>query len=505
MIKILTQEDNDMKRPNISAFLAATLLGTAMLFTACGQKDPIAVCPPFMTLETETPTVAAWDHFPDVYIHYEDGEFQSSAELTRSESYTWGATMADGSQGLAVSDSGARPYQMEDLCTVMLADTVGQVRLAVFEEVMNAVEGAEFYAAEALTGLTLTAYPVAEDGTVSVLPETAQSIPVANGHFTIPVGKYYYELTFPRDGGTLTYGFIAHRIDAEEYQIINHWDGGCCVEIEYEDPDHMIKDLFYDDISLYRPHGREGNAKSGKTLFPTGKVTHTYTNYAGTVIARHTDLGDPMAEEDMHYITTSELNIDYEIEWPWDHKVTAAQYERYTHDGTLVDGKTLTANGNGTHTVRLEPNFYYVFTVYYEDLSAQYVLKTGKGVDEIASHPMDDPSIDPSLAKYLRAEHMHCMHTSLDSLDTVDVYIYRYLGQIGGMEAVILEEPDRVCSYLYSDEAVVLGDQRLILPEGRQLFFYHSHRFYSPAEAYKNGWITEADVSAVVAMLNVSR
>ena len=489
-----------MIRKNIiSLFAVLSLsLGATVLLTACGRNEAIPVCPPFMTAQTETPTVAAWDYLPQMAVHYEDEDFESSAQLTLSPSYTWGATLADGSHALVTSDSGARPYQMEGLCTVMLADTVGEVRLAVFEEVMNAVEGAEFYAAEALTGLTLTAYPVAEDGAVSVLPETSQSIPVANGRFTIPVGKYYYELALPRDGGMLTYGFIAHRIDAEEYQIINHWDGGCCVEVEYEDPDHMIKYLFYDDISLYRPYGREGNGKHGKTLFPTGKVTHTYTNYAGTVIYRHADLGDPMAEEDMHFVTTSELNIDYEIEWPWNHKVTAAQYERYTHDGTLVDGKTLIADGNGTHTVRLEPNFYYVFTVYYEDLSSQYVLKTGKGVDEITAHPMDDPSIDPDLAKYLRAEHMHCMHTALDSLDTVDVYIYRYLGQYGGMEAVIFEEPDHVCRYLHSDETVILGDQRLVLPDGRQLFFYHTHRFYRPEEAYKNGWITDADVSAMI-------
>ena len=337
-----------MIRKNIiSLFAVLSLsLGATVLLTACGRNEAIPVCPS-LPGETVDGLPSALVQAPTMKIQYQDEEFLCTAALTPSVyTYPLGAAFP----------SGVRPCEQENLCTVMLADTVGEVRLAVFEEVMNAVEGAEFYAAEALTGLTLTAYPVAEDGAVSVLPETSQSIPVANGRFTIPVGKYYYELALPRDGGMLTYGFIAHRIDAEEYQIINHWDGGCCVEVEYEDPDHMIKYLFYDDISLYRPYGREENRKHGKTLFPTGKVTHTYTNYAGPVIYRHADLGDPMAEEDMHFVTTSELNIDYEIEWPWNHKVTAAQYERYTHDGTLVDGKTLIADGNGTHTVRLEPN-----------------------------------------------------------------------------------------------------------------------------------------------------
>lgn len=480
-----------MIRKNIiSLFAVLSLsLGATVLLTACGRNEAIPVCPS-LPGETVDGLPSALVQAPTMKIQYQDEEFLCTAALTPSvHTYPLGAAFP----------AGVRPCEQENLCTVMLADTDGTVRLAYFPEEMNAIENAEFYAAEALTGLTLTAYPADENGTVDLTPEKAQTIPVANGRFTLLVGRYYYELTVPQDNGLLTYGFLAHRIDAEEYQIINHWDGGCCVEVEYEDPDHMIKDLFYDDISLYRPNGREGNSKSGMTLFPTGKITHTYTNHAGTVIFRHTDLGDPMAEEDMHFVTTSHLNIDYEIEWPWNHKVTAAQYDRYTHDGTLVDGKTLiAADVKGTDTVHLEPNFYYVFTVYYEDLSAQYVLKTGEGVDEIAPHPMDDPSIDPALAKYLRAEHMHYFHVSTQTLDTVNVYIYRYLGQIGGMEAVIFEEPDHVCRYLHSDEAVILGDQRLVLPDGRQLFFYHTHRFYRPEEAYKNGWITDADVSAMI-------
>ena len=473
----------------------------ALTLTACHRNEAIPVCPPWpdgFTSGTAS-EVAAWDHLPQMYIHYEDADFNSSAELTRSEARTWGAVMADGSHEIIECD-GARPYQMENLCTVTMADTVGEVRLAYFPEEMSAIEGAEFYAAEALTGLTLTAYPAAEDGTVDLTPEKAQTIPVANGRFTLLVGRYYYELTLSQDGGQLVYGFIAHRIDAEQYKVTEHVSG-CIVEVEYEDPDHMVKNLFYDSITLYRPSGREGNSKSGRTLFPCGKIRHTYTNYAGTEITRHTDLGEPIAQEGLKPILYTDLDIDYEIEWPRNHKITAAHYERYTHDGTLVDGKALiAADITGTNIVHLEPYYYYVFTVYYEDLSAQYVMKTGAGVDEIASHPKDDPNIDPALAKYLRAAHMQYFHTSLDSLDTVDLYIYRYLGRFGDMEAVIFEETGNACRYTYGTDTVTLGGHTLAIPDGRRLYFHHTHRFYTPEEVYTNGWITEAEVSAIAAL-----
>lgn len=474
------------------------LLSLALLLTltACGQERTLVDGSATAT-EIASPEVAAWDYFPRVFIHYEDEAFESSAELTRSEIFTWQATMTDGSHALTVSDGGARPYQMENLCTVILADTVGKARLAILEAEMNAIEGAEFYAAEALPGLTLTAYPVAEDGTVNVLPEAAQSIHVKNARFTLPVGKYYYELVLPRNGGVLTYGFIAHRIDAENYKVTEHVSG-CIVEVEYEDPDHQIKQL--PTLHLMIPFGREENTRNGMVLHPCGKIMQTYTNYAGTGITRRIDLKDPMAEEDMHFVTTSRLNTDYKIEWSWQHQVTAAHYERYRHDGTPVDSKALiAADIVGTDTVCLTPNFYYVFTVYYENMSVQYVLKTGMGVEEITPHPMDDASIDPALAKHLRAEHMHYFHVSTDTLDTVDVFIYRYLGSFDGMEAVIFEEPDSECTL--GEEALTLGGQTFTLPGGRQLLFYHTHRFYTPEEAYQNGWITDGDVAAIAARL----
>ena len=482
--------------------LAVWVISLSLLtLTACGQNDPIAVCPPFMTAQTDTPKVAAWDYFPQMEIHYEDENFKSTARLTLSESYTWGATLADGSHALVPSDSGARPYQMENLCTVTLADTVGQARLAFFPEQMNAIEGAEFYAAEALTDLTLTAYPVAEDGTVSVLPESSQTIPVENARFTLLVGKYYYELTVPQGGGCLTYGFIAHRIEAEEYRIIEHSSGGCCIEVEYEDPDYMYKQL--PQLHLKTPFGREEGSTLGMLLNVCGRVTHTYVNQAGTEITRSADLGDPLAQEYYHNITTSRLNMDYQIEWPWNYKVTAAQYERYTHDGTLVDGKALiAADIRRTDTVYLEPNFYYVFTVYYEEASAQYVLKTGAGMDEITAHPKDDPNIDPTLAKYLRAEHLHYQHLETQTLNTVDVSIYRYLGQYDGMEAVIFDEANTDCACMKGDEAITLVGQTIPLPDGRQLYFYQNHCFYTLKEAYQLGWITDADVTAIITQLS---
>ena len=462
----------------------------ALTLTACGQPKNTT---PHTPAKTTTGEMCRLVQAPTVTIHYRDEDYLSSVALTPSHyTYIHGAKLP----------AGTRPCEQEQLCTVTMANTDGEVQMAFFAAGAGspAADDAALDAARTLTDLTLTAYPATEDGTVDLTPEKAQAIPVTNGRFTLLVGRYYYELTLSQDGGQMVFGFIAHRIDAEEYKVTEHVSG-CIVEVEYEDPDHMVKNLFYDSITLYRPSGREGNSKSGRTLFPCGKIRHTYTNYAGTEITRHTDLGEPIAQEGLRPILYTELDIDYEIEWPRNHKVTAAHYERYTHDGTLVDGKALiAADITGTNIVHLEPYYYYVFTVYYEDLSAQYVMKTGAGVDEIASHPKDDPNIDPALAKYLRAAHMQYFHTSLDSLDTVDLYIYRYLGRFGDMEAVVFEEPDRVCKYTYSTEAVIVGGQPLIIPEGRQLYFYHTHRFYTPEKAYKNGWITDADITTIAEM-----
>ncbi|MBQ7320960.1 MAG: hypothetical protein IJW99_02575 [Clostridia bacterium] len=460
----------------------------ALTLTACHRNEAIPVCPS-LSDETVGGLPSALVQAPAMGIQYQDEEFLCSATLTPSvHTHPLGAAFP----------AGTRPCEQEQLCTVTMADTVGEVRLAYFPEEMNAIEGAEFYAAEALTGLTLTAYPAAEDGTVDLTPEKAQTIPVANGRFTLLVGRYYYELTLPQDGGQLVYGFLAHRIDAEEYKVTEHVSG-CCVEIEYEDPDYQVKQL--PRLHLLTPFGREGNARSGRLLLPCGQVLQTYQNYAGTEITRQTDLGDPMKEAEDDPVTYTWLNIDHEIEWPWSHKVTAAHYERYTHDGTLVDGKSLiAADITGTNVMHLEPNYYYVFTVYYEDVTARYAVKTGAGVDEIASHPKDDPNIDPALAKYLRAAHLQWVHSSLDSLDTVDLYIYRYLGRFGDMEAVIFEETGDACGHTYSTDTVTLGGHTLAIPDGRRLYFYHTHRFYTPEEVYANGWITDAEASTVAAL-----
>ncbi len=476
-------------------FYFLTVAIMALTLTACNKGEAIPVCPPLpegSTTEAHQ-QVAEWDYFPQMHIHYEDADFTSSARLTLSETYTWGATMADGSRGLATSDSGARPYQMEGLCTVTMADTGGEVRLAFFPETMNAIEGAEFYAAEALTDLTLTAYPVAKDGTVDVTPEQSQTIPVTNGRFTLPVGQYYYELTMPQNDGQLVYGFIAHRIDAEEYEVTEHIDG-CFVTYEYEDPDHQIKQL--PTVTVSTEFGREGG-RHGMVLRPLGTVTHTYINAAGTKITRRADFGDPMAEEDMHLVTTSDLFIEYEIEWPFNQKVTAAQYERYAHDGTLLDGKALvSADIPSVNTILLEPNSYYVFTVYYEDITSQYVLKTGEGMDAVVSHPKDDPNCDPALAKLLRAEHIHWNHSSRESLETVDVHVYRYLGQFGGMEAVIFEEAGGCEADTYA-----LQNGNTLTLDGKPLRLYFNHQFYTLERAHEKGWLTDEDIIKIDELL----
>ena len=116
--------------------------------------------------------------------------------------------------------------------------------------------------------------------------------------------------------------------------------------------------------------------------------------------------------------------------------------------------------------------------------------------------PADDLSIAPALATYLREEHMKYFHVSTQTLDKADVYIYRYLGQYDGMEAVMFEEVNTDCQCMRGENTITLGGQTITLPGGRQLYFYHTHRFYSPEEAYQNGWITDADVTAIAARLN---
>ena len=84
----------------------------------------------------------------------------------------------------------------------------------------------------------------------------------------------------------------------------------------------------------------------------------------------------------------------------------------------------------------------------------------------------------------------------------VDVSVYRYLGQWGGMEAVIFDEANTDCACMKGDEVITLGGQTIPLPDGRQLYFYQVHCFYTPKEAYQLGWITDADVTAIIALLN---
>ena len=97
---------------------------------------------------------------------------------------------------------------------------------------------------------------------------------------------------------------------------------------------------------------------------------------------------------------------------------------------------------------------------------------------------------------------MHYFHVSTQTLDTVELSVYRYLGQYDSMEAVIFDEPNSDCQCMRGEETLTLGGQIIPLPDGRQLYFYHTHRFYYPEEAYKNGWITDADVTAIAALLN---
>lgn len=435
------------------------LLAAVLLFSACGREDAATDAANKTGTDAPATTIAEEGYIPRVFIHYEDEQYDSSAALT---------AVRVGQRDIAL------PHGSEQLCTVMLADTGGEVRLAIWEENMTAVEGAEFYTAEQLTGLTLTAYPIDENGDTNRSPEAAQTIAVEQGRFSLPAGKHYYELTLPREGNTLTYGFIAHRVDAEQYRVSEH-RSGCMVEYEYEDPDHATKQL--PAIHLHTQLGREGGLW-GMLLTRFGEVVHTYVNFAGTTVTRRTDLGEPHSEE-IHLVNTSLLLCEYEIEWPYDKTVTAAHYTRYAADGTPLGGETLVAADTPrVSTVKLQPHSYYVFTVQYADISTQYVLQTGMALDEIAPHPMDDPACDPALARLLRAEHVQYYHLYLETPDSVGVYIKKYLGRVGGMEAVVFGEQD-ACD----------GAEDIRL--------YDTHMFYTLTQAQEDGWITAEEAATL--------
>ena len=475
-----------MKKRLCSVFIAIL----ALTLTACHRNEAIPVCPslPDGFTSGTASEVAAWDHLPQMYIHYEDADFNSSAELTRSEARTWGAMMADGSHGIIECD-GARPYQMENLCTVTMADTVGEVRLAYFPEILNAVEGAEFYAAEALTGLTLTAYPAAEDGTVDLTPEKAQTIPVANGRFTLLVGRYYYELTLSQDGGQLVYGFLAHRIDAEEYKVTEHQDG-CFVTHEYEDPDHRTKTLA--KLSLGRPNGHDGG--SGVTLGARGRIIKKYTNYAGTAITMIRDNGDPLAAENIYTLDAADLAAAHTAEFDTLYPASLAFYNRYDLSGTHLEGDVVfRANGE----ITFKENSYYIFTVNYEDGSAQYVLKTGEAY--IPPHPMDDPSIPTEEAALMRTE-FHRGYYGADKAGD-GIYIARYLGKFGGMDAVIMSIPS---SWLESKSPVTVAGYTLEHPDLPRLYLHYRARYYTLEQAYQFSLITQSDICEIEKLLQAT-
>ena len=125
--------------------LRTILLGLVFLLmlSACGRNEAIPVCPS-LPGETVDGLPSALVQAPTMKIQYQDEEFLCTAALTPSV-YTYPLGTA--------FPAGVRPCEQENLCTVMLADTVGEVRLAVFEEVMNAVESAIlFFKSEGVAG-----------------------------------------------------------------------------------------------------------------------------------------------------------------------------------------------------------------------------------------------------------------------------------------------------------------------------------------------------------------
>ena len=451
----------------------------ALTLSACGQPKNTT---PHTPAKTTTGEMCRLVQAPTVTIHYRDEDYLSSVALTPSHyTYIHGAKLP----------AGTRPCEQEQLCTVTMANTDGEVQMAFFAAGAGnpAADDAALDAARTLTDLTLTAYPATEDGTVDLTPEKAQSIPVASGRFTMLTGRYYYELTVPQDGGQMVFGFIANRINAEEYKVTEHQDG-CFITREYEDSDHRTKTLA--KLSLSRPNGHDGG--SGFLLAARGRIIKQYTNYAGTKVTMIRDNGDPLATANIYTLDAADLATAHTVEFDSLYPATLASYNRYDLNGTHLEGDVaFRANDE----ITFKENSYYVFTVNYEDGSAQYVLKTGEAY--IPPHPMDDPSVPAEEAALMRTE-FHRGYYGADKAGD-GIYIARYLGKFGGMDAVIMSIPS---SWLESKSPVTVAGYTLEHPDLPRLYLHYRARYYTLEQAYQFSLITPSDICEIEKLLQAT-
>lgn len=469
-------------------------LGAALLLmlSACKQEEAIPVCPslPEVPEETAPRQVAAWDDFPRVFLHYEDEDLHCSAELTRSDAFTWGATMEDGTRCIA-EQSGARPYQLEQLCTLMMADTGGKVRLELFyEPITDDADYVAYHPATALPEMTLTCYPIDGDGNVSVHPDTAQTISVSDGSCILPAGQHYYELTVPQRGGQLTYGFVVNRLDKEKYEITWEQATPCLVEGISEDPDAYQKG-FLPHITLYP--NLSGNGGIRHELYRCRNGFWTYVNHAGTEVritwTEEINIRDPrlfvMREE--HLIG----KYKFELLPRYAEALEKMTYTRYDHDGNLLEAETeITGN-----LITLLPESCYVITATFENGVFRYLQKTGEMI--LAPHPQDNHTLPAKTAYIIRSDFVDQMWRR--KLTIGNVWIDQYLGVFGSCYFLYMGENTE---YADTPRTVSVAEYEITLPGERPLYGYHLSRFYTLAEAYQEQLLDREDVYRIGLVLD---
>ena len=436
-----------------------------LAFTACRQEEFLSNCPTAPSTESTEPVLCATVLMPEMRLHFLDEDVPCSVALTPSSSYIY-----MDSTGRSSLSKSTRPCEQEGLCTFYSADPEGIVYLSGRSENTEAV---------GLPPLTVTAYPVAEDGTVDLTEENRQSLTVTNGQFTLLRGRYYYEAELKREEGTVTYGFICYHTD--EYEITHHWDGGCIVEYISENPDDGQKS--FPSIMLTPNLSNNGGIRI--TLFRRGEGLWSYVNHAGTEIRITWE--DDMNTDDprLYVMDEAELIGRYKIEFsPLAPKVEGITYTRYAHDGTLLEAETeITGN-----VVTLLENSCYVFTVTYENGTLRYLQRTGAMT--LTPHPQDAPGLSAQMAYILRESYVKQMRT-LNAPTVEDVWLEEYFGSFGGCYIVYMGDK---AEHAPTARTIHVADYDITLESEQILYAYSRSYFYTIAEAYQAGRLTGEDI-----------
>ena len=125
MIKIPTKEDNDMKQTKRWTLIAATLIGTALLLTACGKEEILSDCPTAPLTESTESVTSATILMPEMRLHYLDEDVPCSVALTPSSNYIYRDSIGNSSISWST-----RPCDKERLCIFYSADPEGIARLS---------------------------------------------------------------------------------------------------------------------------------------------------------------------------------------------------------------------------------------------------------------------------------------------------------------------------------------------------------------------------------------